>query len=401
MKIDALSPFGRGADAPLSGRKVLQVVAPRAAGGDERATLAVTAALVEAGARALVASDPGAFASELQAVGGLHIPFPVASNNPLGVTLKVRRLARIIEAEGVDLVHARSGGAAWIAVKACRKTNRPVITTVQGEASAAPARSGVEAAIAEGERIVATSYFAAGRAGDIFPAALARLRIVRPGLDLTEFSSATVSRARVAKARETWGAAPHERVLLAPSRLAPASGQRFVIEAAAILKERGLQDMRFVLAGRAPKPAFARELDALAAKRGVTSIVARVDAATDRAAAFAAASLVVFAGTEPEGIGRAAIAAAGIGALVIASDIGAAPEIVSAPPHHAPEARSGWLIPAGNAAALADAIETAIGLGASAREAIRARSRARIAEFYSLDRMTKDTLAVYAEALSR
>jgi hypothetical protein len=48
---------------------------------------------------------------------------------------------------------------------------------------------------------------------------------------------------------------------------------------------------------------------------------------------------------------------------------------------------------------LAAAIEAALTVGASAREAIRQRSRARIARFYSLERMMRDTLSVYAEAL--
>ncbi len=43
----------------------------------------------------------------------------------------------------------------------------------------------------------------------------------------------------------------------------------------------------------------------------------------------------------------------------------------------------------------------ALSLGASAREAVRRRSRAKIAEAYSVERMTRDTLGVYAEALSR
>ena len=41
MSIDAPSPFGRGANAPLAGRTILQIVPPVAAGGDEGATLAV------------------------------------------------------------------------------------------------------------------------------------------------------------------------------------------------------------------------------------------------------------------------------------------------------------------------------------------------------------------------
>jgi glycosyltransferase involved in cell wall biosynthesis len=52
-------------------------------------------------------------------------------------------------------------------------------------------------------------------------------------------------------------------------------------------------------------------------------------------------------------------------------------------------------------AALAEAIHAALSLGASAREAVRRRSRAKIADAYSLERMTRDTLNVYAEALSR
>ena len=82
VSIDALSPFGRGANAPLAGRTILQIVPPVDAGGDERATLAVTAALAEAGARALVATDSGELASELQAIGGLHRPLSRGDQEP-------------------------------------------------------------------------------------------------------------------------------------------------------------------------------------------------------------------------------------------------------------------------------------------------------------------------------
>ena len=50
---------------------------------------------------------------------------------------------------------------------------------------------------------------------------------------------------------------------------------------------------------------------------------------------------------------------------------------------------------------LADAIIAALSLGASARDAIRRRLRTKTAEAYSLERMTRDTLSIYAEALAR
>src|SRR4029077_16777735 len=96
VSLGALSPFGRGADAPLAGRTILQIVPSLAEGGDERATLAVTAALTETGARALVATDSRELAGELQAIGGLFIRFPAATKSPIAMALNTRRLQRII-----------------------------------------------------------------------------------------------------------------------------------------------------------------------------------------------------------------------------------------------------------------------------------------------------------------
>ena len=401
VSIDALSPFGRGANAPLAGRTILQIVPPVDAGGDERATLAITAALAEAGARALVATDAGALASELQAIGGLHIRFPAATKNPLAMTLNMARLQRIIASERVDLVHARSRWAAWTAVRACRKAKRPLVTSLHADGGRSPPRTSFETAVAEGDFVTAPSEFVALRAAGVFPAARMRLRVVRPGLDLSKLAPERVSRKRVAEVRESWGVAPHERVVLTPARLAPGRGQETLIEAAALIKDRGLDDVRFVMAGDAEKPAFARQLDALAVARGVQSIVVRVGAAADLPAAFVGAAVVVFPTEEPDGVTRTAIEAAAMGTLTVISDVGPAREIIAAPPDEDAEARSGWLVPQSQAAALADAVEQALAIGASARDAIRRRSRARIAEAFSIERMTRDTLRIYAEALRR
>lgn len=396
-----LSPFGRGANAPLAGLTIAQIAPPAAAGGDRRATLAVAEALVEAGARALVVSDPGELAREAQAVGAVHVPFPTASENPLAMMFNVRRLARLLAAERVDLVHTRSRGAAWVALGACRRLKRALVTSIPGEGPSRRPRSSFESALSEGDLVVAGSDYAAQRMGDLFPSARMRIRIVRPGLDVAKLWPEAVSRSRVAKVREGWGVAPHERVVLAPGRLMPGRGPALVVEAAALIAKRGLDDVRFVLAGEAEKIAFGRELDALASSRGVKDMVRRVDAEADRAAAFVGASVVVFPARAADGVTRAVIEAAAAGALTVVADVGAAGEIVVAPPHASPDQRTGWLVPAGDPAALADAIEAALTLGASAREATRRRSRDRIADQYSLARMTGDTLNVYAEALGQ
>lgn len=54
---------------------------------------------------------------------------------------------------------------------------------------------------------------------------------------------------------------------------------------------------------------------------------------------------------------------------------------------------------AGDAEALAEALEAALNLGASAREAMARRARAHVEAQFSLERMTRETLEVYGGLL--
>src|SRR5260221_9511287 len=69
----------------LAGRTLLQILPRLDAGGAERATLDVAAAIVQAGGRALVACDGGPLIRELQVLGGGWLPFPAATKNPLAL----------------------------------------------------------------------------------------------------------------------------------------------------------------------------------------------------------------------------------------------------------------------------------------------------------------------------
>jgi glycosyltransferase involved in cell wall biosynthesis len=402
VKVDALTPFGRGAGATLAGRTILQILPRLEAGGDDRATLAVAAALVRAGARALVASERGPLTSELQAIGGLHIAFPAASRNPIAMALNVRKLARILVDERVDVVHARSRAPAWVALGACKKAARPLVTSFFGAADGRSAlKNRYDSVMAQGDLVIANSEFAAERIARRYTAARGHLRIVRPGVDLQRYNPAAVNRARVAKLREAWGAAAHERIVLAPGPISAARGQSVLIESAAALKARGHDDIRYVLIGEGQSGGGLREVESRVASAGLGAVVTFARAADDLPAAFLAASVVAIPAIEPEGLARFAIEAQAMGALTIVSNVGSAGEIVLAPPQSTRESRTGWRTPAKDAGALAGAIEEALGMGASAREALRQRARTRAAGEFSVERMARDTLAVYSEAIEK
>jgi len=100
-------PFRNSGLHPLNKVSVLQIIPGSEITPSARAALDVAAALSAVGARALVACT-GQLRGELQAKGGIFLPIPSRSKNPVTMALSVRRLARVIEAERANVVHVRS-----------------------------------------------------------------------------------------------------------------------------------------------------------------------------------------------------------------------------------------------------------------------------------------------------
>jgi glycosyltransferase involved in cell wall biosynthesis len=401
MDAGDFAPFGGGERASLAGRTVLQIIPRLDAGGAERTTIDVAAALVAAGARALVASEGGRLTSELQAVGGLLAPFQAAAKNPFVMALNVRRLARLIADERVDIVHARSRAPAWVALAAKRFAPRPFVTTFHGAYSGRSSlKLSYNSVMARGDAVIANSQYTADMIARLYPFARERTAIIHRGSDFAKFAPAAVDAARVARLRRAWGVEPQERLVLLAARLTAWKGQKVLIEAARRLKGTGLAGVRYMLAGDAQgRGGYVKELDGLIEKAGLKGVVSRVGHCDDMPAAFLAASVVVAPSTEPEAFGRIAVEAQAMGAPVIVSDLGAAPETILAPPQALGEERTGWRVPPGDAQALADALGHALSLGASAREALARRARAHVVRNFSLEHMTRATLNVYLNVL--
>ncbi len=388
---------------PLAGRTILQIIPELEAGGAERTTVDIAEGLVHAGAKALVATEGGRLVGELQAKGGIWIPFPAASKNPFSMLLNVRKLARICHKERVDLIHARSRAPAWVALGAARSLNIPFVTTYHGSYSG---RSSVKvlynSVMARGDVVIANSQYTSKLIRSSYPQASDRIGVIYRGTDFTKFTPSAVAPERIEALRKAWDVAPHERVVLLAARLTGWKGQRILIEAAAKLRDAGLSDVAYILAGDPQgRDSYVKELESLIESRNLKGIVRRVGHCTDMPAAFLSASVVTVPSIEPEAFGRSAVEAQAMGTPVVVSDLGAVPETVLAPPDVAPQERTGWRVPAGDADALAEAVGAALALGASARIALGTRARAHVERHFSLERMVSNTLNVYSALLER
>lgn len=397
------SSFADRSAHQLAGFTILQILPELSAGGAEQTTIDIAAALAEAGARALVASESGRLVSELQAKGGIWVPFPAKTKNPIAMALHVRRLAKLIRAEHVDIVHARSRAPAWVAHGATRLTKTPFVTTFHGSYSGKAAlKQRYNSIMAQGDMVIANSHYTADLIAKLYPEAVPKTKIIYRGIDLRAFSPSAIDPMRVKGVRREWGVAPDERIVLLAARLSPWKGHKLLIAAAKQLVESGLGDTKFIFAGDPQgRNAYVREIDQEIEKAHLQNIVRRVGHCSDMPAAHLAAAVVVVPSTEPEAFGRVTVEAQAMGTPVVVTDLGAASETVLAPPEVEASGRTGWRVPPHDARALADAIGEALNYGASARDMLAFRSRAFVQTYFSVDRMCSETLAAYVALLAQ
>jgi len=381
---------------------ILQIIPQLDAGGAELSAVEIADAVVRAGGRAIVLAEPGRLAADIAKVGGEVVPFPAASKNPVRMLANARAIARIVHSEHVDLVHARSRAPAWSAMWAARRTGVRFVTTYHGAYGEKNALKRLyNSVMARGDVVIANSRYTARLIAERYATPGARIEVIARGVDVRKFDPESIAQARVAALRDRWGVGPGEPVILLAARLTGWKGQTALIAATAKLQAMGrLGSAAVVLAGDAQgRTAYVRMLEDQIDRLGLKGRVRLVGHVEDVAAAFAAAHVTVVASTEPEAFGRTAIEAAAVGCPVIATDIGAPPETVLAEPAVAANAITGWLVPPGDADALAARLADALALAPAARRDLGQRARRHILGTYTVEAMQRRTLAVYDRLL--
>lgn len=370
---------------------MLQVLPAMVAGGVERGTVEIAGGLARAGWRPLVASAGGPLARELERYGARHFAMPLETKFPLTMRRNARRLAALIEAEGVDLVHARSRAPAWSTLFAARRTKRPFVTTFHSPYGENAIKHWWNAVMAKGDQVIAISEWLADHVRRHFRVPEERLTTIPRGVDLAQFDPERIGAQRMAQLARAWRLPDDGLVVLLPGRLTRWKGQAVLIEALARL---GRRDVVGVLVGSAQgREDYVAELAALAEQRGLAGSIRIVGDCRDMPAAYMLADVAVSASTEPEGFGRVAAEAQAMGRPVIATDHGGARETVLA-------GRTGWLIPPGDVDALASALEAGLAMNAAERAAVAADARDHIQRNFSVELMCARTLAVYERALA-
>ena len=372
---------------------VLQVLPSLDTGGVERGACDVAAALASAGWRSFVASAGGPMTRELDRAGVHHLTLPMASKNPFTLRRNALRLAAVIEARAIDIVHARSRAPAWSARAAAARTDRPLVTTFHGAYGHGNAlKRRYNAVMTQGDRVIAISGFIAAHIRETYGVDEERLVTIPRGIDLARFDPAAVSPERMVQLTQAWRLPDGVPIVMLPGRLTNWKGQMVLLDALARL---GRADIRCLLVGSDQgRRRYRRALERRIRAKGLGAVVAIIDDCRDMAAAYMLADVVVSASTDPEAFGRVAVEAQAMGRPVIATDHGGARETVV-------PGETGWLVPPGDAGVLAKTLETAIALDSDTREEVAAAARAHVGARFTVERMCAATLEVYESLLGR
>ena len=371
---------------------VLQVLPSLAGGGGvERGTLDISRALDAAGWRSLIVTGEEADEERATAAGAHHAALPVARRNPVQAPGAIRRLARLIAEEDVDLVHARSRWPAWLGYYAARRTGRPFVTTFHGAYSTGwPGKRRYNQVMARGARVIAISEFIARHVAEIYGVDPGRIRTIPRGVDPSAFDPKNVAPERIATLRDTWRVPDGRPIVILPGRVTGWKGHLALLDALARIDE-GVCCL-FVGTVDTRRENYRARVERRTAALGTTHTVKLVGACEDMPAAYLMADIVVSPSLRPEAFGRVPAEAQAMGRRVIASAHGGACETVL-------DGESGWLVPPGDANALATALRQALGASAAERERMAAAGQAHVRRNFTLEGMCSATLDVYRELL--
>ncbi len=288
----------------------------------------------------VAATRPVAFLDALRTTLAMARPSERGLARHLAYLVEACFLLRIVEARGTERIHVHFGdNAAAVARLIHRLGGPPYSLTIHGPGEFdAPIGMSLREKLAEASFSVAISSFTSAQLRRwVDPGVWPRIHVVRCAVDERYFDAAS----RIE---------PGCRTMVYVGRLTAQKGPVLLVDAAATLLEAGV-DLRLILAGDGELRPAVEERIREHGIEGRVEITGWLDEAQVRARILEARCLVLpsFA----EGLPVVLMEALALGRPVISTFVAGIPELVV-------PGENGWLVPAGDAAALARAMEAAL-----------------------------------------
>lgn len=298
------------------------------------------------------------------------------------------RLARLMEAQGIDLLHAHHPRAHAVGLMAAYLCRRPVAFVVTRRVSFPPGRNPLSRLKYRSRRIDGFVAVSESIRRDLIDAGVEAARVVTipSGVDLEEFRP----RPRDEGLSRELGLLEGSPIVGKIANYSAWKGQDVALQAAAQLKREGRR-LVFLFAGR---DTDSPELRARATALGLDDKDVRfLGFRQDVPRLLSLLDVSVNAAREGEGISGALRESMAMGLAVVASDAGGNPELVE-------DGVTGRVFAAGDGAGLSVAIASLLDDREQALRLAQA-GRARVVERFGAERLVAETAKLYRALLER
>ena len=367
---------------------IVQVLPALGQGGVERGTIEVATALQKEGIRNYVVSAGGKMVPELEKIGVEHIQLPVHSKNPVVMWLNSYRLARVFREKGATLVHVRSRAPAWPVKWACRRLGIPFIASFHGVYGLKPRwlKKFYNQVMLAGRHVIAVSNHVKQHIIDNYGISSDKITVIHRGADIVKFDPEKVSDADVEALRQKYHIPDGLPIITLVGRLTGWKGQRVLLDACHLMKNKDFVCL-FVGSDQG-RVAYRQELEQKAAELEGKPQVVFIDSCSEMPALYRLSSIVVNASLDPEAFGRTITEAQAMGRIVVATAHGGACETIQ-------DGKTGFLVPVGDAQALADCLDQVLTADASFKAKIEKNAEESVRNNFSVQKMCDKTIALY------
>ena len=396
---DDLSFKAHAPRATNAAMTVLVVVPGLDGGASDAGAVELVRILAGAGYSTVLVSRAGRLAADVTTAGGEFVPLDLSSNNPAIILRNALILSRLARERRCQVIHAFGRAGALSGLIAARLNGAKFVTSWhKGFREQNLFKHHYNGIMARGDRVIASSEQIAQLINDRYGTPWNRITVVPCSIDLERFNPEVVTRERIEAMRTAWGVHRDTKVILVTGRILRRKGHHVVVRAAQRLKEMGLKDFLCVFVGEdRGRTRYTGELWDLVLTTGTMDVIRMASPVPDMPAAYAAASVVVSAAIQPEGVQRALLEAQAMARPIVVSDLGAGPDVVLTAPA-VPESRiAGLRFQAGDDAALAAALLRLFSMPEPNRATIGRRGRDWVLGHFNAEAVAEQTLRLYGE----
>jgi glycosyltransferase involved in cell wall biosynthesis len=376
---------------------ILIVVPTLDGGAADAGAVGLARILSDAGHHAIVVSRAGRLVADVTRAGGEFVPLDVSSNNPTVILRSAFLLMRLARERRCAAIHALGRASAWSAYIAARLCGVPFVTSwYKGFREQNILKRRYNSIMARGDHVIASSEQIAQLINDRYGTPWERISVVPCSIDLERFNPESVTREHVEAMRTAWGIKRETKVILITGRILRRKGHHVVVKAIKRLKEMGLKDFLCIFVGEdRGRTRYTGELWDLVLTTGTMDVIRMAAPVPDMPAAYAAASVVVSAAVQPEGVQRGILEAQAMARPVIVSDLSAGADVVLTAPA-VPESRiAGFRFQSSDDAALAAALLRLFSMPEPNRAAIGRRGREWVLGHFNAAIVAEQTLRFY------